>query len=258
MIQVDTKAQSIHAQAGLVSVIADLDDVLPLWLRRLEVQRSNPEWGRHIERWHSSFWEETNSIVQQGPDELVKPETLLHTLGMVVQEDAIVTIDTGEHTLWFNRAFRAVRQTPLFSGKWRTMGFSLPAAIAAKLTFPQKQVVCITGDGGVQMNLAELMTAVEQGVAFPILVVNNGTLGLEEFKMGQAGYKPFGVRLQNPDFVLWAKACGVSGQAVSSVSELQGALQTALQRDHMTLLDVRCTLPTLTERKKQIPFQAQA
>ncbi|MCO6705072.1 hypothetical protein KQH24_32435, partial [Streptomyces sp. CHB9.2] len=88
-------------------------------------------------------------------------------------------------------AFRASRQQPLFSGKWRTMGFGLPAAIAAKLAFPGRQVVCITGDGGLQMNLAELMTAAEQQLAITVVVVNNRTLGLEELKMQQEGFRPF-------------------------------------------------------------------
>lgn len=258
VVQVDTQAESIHPHPQLFSVTADLDDVFPIWERRLESRRPDAVWKGRMEQLHTQFVEETRAITEQGPQELVKPETLLHALSRHVDEEAIIALDTGEHTLWFNRAFRAVRQTPLFSGKWRTMGFALPAAIAAKLACPDKQVVCVTGDGGLQMSLAELMTAVEQRVSFPLIVVNNGTLGLEEFKMGQAGYYPFGVRMHNPDFVRWAEACGVRGHAVHSVTDLDRAIQEALHADHLTVLDVRCTLPTLTERKKQIPFQAQA
>jgi len=258
IVHVDTNPESIHAHPKLQSVTADLDDVLSLWLRRLESRRIDQAWEEQVERWHARFWEETQQITQQKPNELVKPETLFHTLGKVVEEDAIIVLDTGEHTIWFNRAFRGTQQVPLFSGKWRTMGFGLPAAIAAKLTRPEKQVVCVTGDGGFQMNLAELMTAVEQQTAFVLIVVNNGTLGLEQMKMVQAGYQPFGVSLHNPDFVLWAEACGVQGQVVESVSSLEQQLKQALSSERLTLLDVRCTAPTLTERKKQIPFQAQA
>ncbi|MGG4494354.1 thiamine pyrophosphate-binding protein [Brevibacillus reuszeri] len=258
IVHVDTNPESIHAHPKLNSVTANLDDVLPLWLRRLESRRMDHAWEEQVERWHARFWEETQSITEQKADELVKPETLFHTLGKVVNEDAIIALDTGEHTIWFNRAFRGKAQFPLFSGKWRTMGFGLPAAIAAKLTYPKRQVVCITGDGGFQMNLAELMTAAEQQISFLLIVVNNGTLGLEQMKMVQAGFKPFGVRLNNPDFVLWAQACGVQGQVVENVSALEPQLRQALNSGRLTLLDVRCTSPTLTERKKQIPFQAQA
>ncbi|WP_289139309.1 thiamine pyrophosphate-binding protein [uncultured Brevibacillus sp.] len=258
IVHVDTNPESIHAHPKLQSVTADLDDVLSLWLRRLESRRIDQAWEEQVERWHARFWAETQQITQQKPDELVKPETLFRTLGKVVEEDAIIVLDTGEHTIWFNRAFRGTQQVPLFSGKWRTMGFGLPAAIAAKLTHPEKQVVCVTGDGGFQMNLPELMTAVEQHTDFVLIVVNNGTLGLEQMKMVQAGYQPFGVSLHNPDFVLWAEACGVQGQVVESVSSLEQQLKQALSSGRLTLLDVRCSGPTLTERKKQIPFQAQA
>ncbi|RNB89177.1 thiamine pyrophosphate-binding protein [Brevibacillus nitrificans] len=258
IIQMDSHSESIHAQPHLVSVTANLDDVLPLWQRRLEMRAVEHAWEEQVEKWHARFWEETQSITNQGGSEQIKPETLLHTLGRLVKDDAIIALDTGEHTLWFNRAFRTRAQTPLFSGKWRTMGFGLPAAIAAKLTHPKQQVVCITGDGGLQMHLAELMTAVEQHTEFLLIVVNNASLGLEEIKMKQAGYRSFGTKLHNPDFVMWAQACGVSGRHVRTVGDLSSAISEALSTNELTLLDVTCTSPTLTERKKQIPFQAQA
>ncbi|USG63701.1 thiamine pyrophosphate-binding protein [Brevibacillus ruminantium] len=258
VVQVDHRPVSIHAHPLLFSVTAELGEVLPLWIQRLERKESFFPWRAQVEAWHTSFWQETERIVAQGQDELIKPETLLHALSEVVDEKAVVALDTGEHTLWFNRAFRAKSQFPLFSGKWRTMGYGLPAAIAAKLNGPDKQVVAVVGDGGLQMNLAELMTAVENDLRFPIIVVHNNTLGLEEWKMVQAGLTPFGTRIRNPDFVKWAEACGVKGNRVETVKELLPALTEAVHADELRLLDIQCTLPTLTERKREIPFQAQA
>ncbi|NTU30296.1 thiamine pyrophosphate-binding protein [Brevibacillus sp. HB1.1] len=258
VIQVDHQPGSIHAHPYLQSVTAELDDVLPIWMRRLQSRRQDDAWQEQIKRWHGEFGEETEQAVIQQVSEQVKPQTLMHTLGGVVNEDAIIVLDTGEHTIWFNRAFRGKKQTPLFSGKWRTMGFGLPAAVAAKLTYPEKQVVCVAGDGGLQMNLAELMTAAELQLPIVILVVNNGTLGLEEVKMSQAGLIPFGVKLRNPDFQQLANACGISGKVVKEVHTLESVLREALAADQLTLVDIHCTSPTLTERKKQISFQAQA
>ena len=258
IIQVDSHPESIHAHPLLYAVIANLDDVLSLWARRLESRQLDDAWKEQVDGWHAKFWEETERLTNQGADESVKPETLIHELRNIVKEDAIITLDTGEHTLWFNRAFRAHAQLPLFSGKWRTMGFGLPAAIAAKLTYPERQVVCITGDGGLQMHLAELMTAVEQEVSLLVIVVNNATLGLEEIKMKQEGYAPFGMKLRNPDFVRFAQACGVDGRAIQTVEDLCRTLNEVRDVPRLTLLDVACTPPTLSERKKQIPFQAQA
>lgn len=259
IIQVDHAAASMHAHSQHLPVTADLLDVLPMWSHRLKTRPPGDAWEKSVESWHARFWAENAKLSQaQSPDEVVRPESLMHTLGEVVADDAIVALDTGEHTIWFNRAFRASRQQPLFSGKWRTMGFGLPAAIAAKLAFPGRQVVCITGDGGLQMNLAELMTAAEQQLAITVVVVNNRTLGLEELKMQQEGFRPFGVQLHNPDFSLWAKACGVDSQVVRTGAALEPVLRQALTGERLTLLDIHCTAPTLSERKKQIPFQAQA
>lgn len=197
-------------------------------------------------------------MVDQGTDELIKPETLMHALSQVVDDNAIIALDTGEHSIWFNRAFRGTAQFPIFSGKWRTMGYGLPAAIAAKLNNPDRQVVAIVGDGGLQMTAGELMTAAAHNLSFPLIVVNNKTLGLEEWKMVQTGLAPFGTRLENPDFVKWAEACGIEGRHVSAVHELLPALKESMKSQNMILLDIQCTLPTLTERKREIPFQAQA
>jgi pyruvate oxidase len=258
IVQVDNNPESIHAEPHLLSVIADVDEVLPVWLRRLDDRPVNRDWVSRVEQWNRQFWEEIEQRVQQQPEELVKPETLMARLERHLRDDAIVALDTGEHTLWFNRAFRAVRQIPLFSGKWRTMGYALPAAIAAKLVDPDKQVVAVIGDGGLQMNLAELMTVVEQRVAFPIIVVNNGSLGLEEWNMIQNGWTPFATRLHNPDFALLAQSCGIRAKTVHTAGELDEALAEACHADEPILLNVHVTLPTLTDRKGEIPFQAQA
>lgn len=108
------------------------------------------------------------------------------------------------------------------------------------------------------MTAGELMTAAAHNLSFPLIVVNNKTLGLEEWKMVQTGLAPFGTRLENPDFVKWAEACGIEGRHVSAVHELLPALKESMKSQNMILLDIQCTLPTLTERKREIPFQAQA
>ncbi|MED1854508.1 thiamine pyrophosphate-binding protein [Brevibacillus borstelensis] len=258
VVQVDHNPTTVHAHPRLFPVTAELGDVLPLWLRRLEGKSPDSGWIQQVKRWHASFWQETEQLVDQGTDELIKPETLMHALSQVVDDNAIIALDTGEHSIWFNRAFRGTAQFPIFSGKWRTMGYGLPAAIAAKLNNPDRQVVAIVGDGGLQMTAGELMTAAAHNLSFPLIVVNNKTLGLEEWKMVQTGLAPFGTRLENPDFVKWAEACGIEGRRVSAVHELLPALKEAMKSQNMILLDIQCTLPTLTERKREIPFQAQA
>ncbi|MFY0543317.1 thiamine pyrophosphate-binding protein [Brevibacillus sp. H7] len=258
VVQVDCNPEAFHAEPFLISVTADVNEVLSIWQRRLEGRRPNRDWVSRMEQLHLHVWEETRQLYQQDGDGPLKPETVINALHKAIRDDAIVALDTGEHTLWFNRAFRSTDQTPLFSGKWRTMGYALPAAIAAKLLDPTRQVAAIVGDGGLQMNLAELMTVVEQELAFPIIVLNNGTLGLEEWKMTQNGMTPYGTRMQNPDFARLAEAFGIAARTVRHTGELEEAMEEAFAAHHPMLVDVHCTLPTLTELKREIPFQAQA
>ncbi len=259
VVQIDCNPESFHPAPFLLSVTAELSEALAVWERRLEGHQPNQMWVNRVRQWNLQFWDEIRQLVQeQQPAGPVKPETLMDTLHKFIRDDAVVTLDTGEHTIWFNRAYRATEQFPLFSGKWRTMGFGLPAAIAAKLTDPNRQVVAIVGDGGLQMNLAELMTVAEQKLAFPVIVLNNGTLGLEEWKMLQNDMTPFATRMQNPDFTRLAEAFGIAARTVSNAHELDDVLQEAFSADQAMLVNVHCILPTLTERKREIPFQAQA
>jgi pyruvate oxidase len=258
IVQVDANPAAFHFNPQLIPVLSNLDEALALWLKRLENHRPDKAWLKRVEQLHETFWQEIEQITVQAAEESVKPETLLSRLAEHVEEDAIIALDTGEHTLWFNRAFRAKKQYPLFSGKWRTMGYALPAAIAAKLLHPNRQVAAVIGDGGLLMNLGELITMVQLGLSLKIIVVNNGTFGLEEVNMTQAGMAPFGTRLQNPDFLQLAASFGIRGYRADSVNQLEETLKQAFADADAAFVEVKCTLPTLTKRKQEINFQTQA
>lgn len=255
LIQVDEKAESIHAASNRLAVISNLREVLPFWIRKLEEMghQPNANWSNRVQQLHREYQEETEiqtTLNEQA--ERVRPEQLIRAIQLAVNEDAIIAVDTGEHTIWFNRMFRATRQLPLFSGKWRTMGYALPAGIAAKLVRPDKQVVVLTGDGGIQMNLAELMTLKQLGLTVTIVISNNQSLGLEEVKMAAEGYAPFGTELTNPDFAGLAKSCGLNSYRVERANELEGVLKQAFQSEEASVIDVFCTKPTLHVRKSQL------
>src|SRR5690606_29044981 len=82
-------------------------------------------------------------------DQPLSPQRAIHLISPFIENDAVVALDTGDHTLWFNRIFQAKEQDIVMSGRWRTLGFALAAAIAARLTFMDRQVVAVAGDGGI-------------------------------------------------------------------------------------------------------------
>jgi len=119
-----------------------------------------------------------------------------------------------------------------------TLGYALPAAIGARIAQPQRPIVALAGDFGVQFTLQELMTAVELGLTLPLVVWNNGALGQIRDDMRAAGITPLGVVGRNPDFIALAQACGAAGMQVRSAAELAAALRAALARAGPTLLEV--------------------
>jgi pyruvate oxidase len=251
IVQVDAAPRNIgHKMTVEIGVVGDVNTVLPVFLEALRSHMYSQSWVRRVkevkERWDRTLEEEGNLSGFPLP-----PQRVIRAIERQAAPDAILTVDTGDHTVWFNRLFRAKGQTVLFSGDWRTMGFALPAAIAAKLACPERQVLALVGDGGLAMSSMELSTAVRYLLPITVVVMNNGALQMEKSKMIAQGYMQEGVDLHNPDFAALAQACGWNAVKVGVDAELEHVLQQALQSDRPTLVDVpvQSIVPPLTAVK---------
>jgi thiamine pyrophosphate-dependent acetolactate synthase large subunit-like protein len=153
--------------------------------------------------------------------------------------DAVVFSDMTQIAYLGNYAFAADRPGTWFhpSG-YGTLGYALPAALGAKLAAPERAVVALCGDFGLQFTLHELMSAVEMGVSLPIVVWNNAALGQIRDDMLAAGIEPIAVAARNPDFLALAAACGASGVQAANPAALAQALHAALRRRGPTLIEV--------------------
>ncbi|MGE5702701.1 MAG: thiamine pyrophosphate-binding protein [Clostridia bacterium] len=259
IIQIDERLQAFHAHANLFPVLARTAETVAMWESRADgISNQMTGWREQLAHLHEEYRNEVDAWTNGSVEDKIRPEMLMKILSEHIQPEAILAIDTGEHTVWFNRAFQADDYIPLFSGKWRTMGFALPAAIAAKLTMPDRQVVAIVGDGGLIMSLGELMTLAEQRLALTVIVVNNRTLGLEEQKMKEEGMRPYGMSLNNPDFAKLAEAFGIAAFQASTNQQLAYALQKSVADGFPTLIEARCTAPTLSKIVPESIFQTQA
>lgn len=118
------------------------------------------------------------------------------------------------------------------------MGFGLPAALACKIAEPTRQVVALVGDGGAGMLLADFTTAVKYKLPLVMIVVNNGGLIEEKNRMLVGNLIPKGVTLHNPDFAMFARACGGEGFRIESTEDLDQILTTALGCGKPTIIDV--------------------
>ncbi len=124
------------------------------------------------------------------------------------------------------------------------MGFGLPAAMSAKLCSSEKQVICVTGDGGLGMVMADLLTATRYSIPITVIIFNNGALQMEQDKMLMKGLQPEGTELTNPDFSKVAEACGWKAYRVGNAEQLNEALKQSRSSGKPVLLDVlTATIP---------------
>ena len=166
------------------------------------------------------------------------PRDFLLPLGERLPAETVVVLDTGVHTLWAAQYLRLTRrQRVIVSSRMGTMGFSLPAAIAVQLAEPDSCVVAICGDGGLQMVLGEIGTAVQNGLPIIVVVLNNGVL--QNVLVQQP--VPYGTALANPDFAALARSFGADGVVADVAADVPALVEAALRRPRRRplLIDLR-------------------
>lgn len=168
----------------------------------------------------------------------IKPQKIIYDLRQVMGPDDIVISDVGAHKMWIARHYHCERpNTCIISNGFAAMGIAIPGAIAAKLVYPDRKVVAVTGDGGFMMNCQELETALRVGTSFVTLIFNDGGYGLIEWKQhNQFGESAF-IKFGNPDFVRFAESMGLKGYRVGSCEELVPILNEALEQDVPAVID---------------------
>jgi pyruvate oxidase len=126
----------------------------------------------------------------------------------------------------------------VMSGYLGAMGFGFPGAIAAKLACPEKQVFCITGDGGFSMAMSDFVTAVKYHLPMTVIILNNHELGMIQVEQMMEEYPNYGTDLYNPDFAAYATVCGGKGIRVTEPAELKNAVIEAMENNCPTIIDV--------------------
>ncbi len=166
---------------------------------------------------------------------------VINDLWRLTEGSAIVVTDVGQHQMWEAQYYKHDSPRSLItSGGLGTMGFALPAAIGAKMACPDKEVWVVVGDGGFQMTMCELATAVQEGLDLNICIVNNGYLGMvrqwqEFFYEKRYAATP----ITGPDFVKLAEAFGIWGRAVDRRADVETAVSGARRHHGVSLIDFR-------------------
>ncbi|OUR64567.1 acetolactate synthase large subunit [Methylophaga sp. 42_25_T18] len=168
----------------------------------------------------------------------VKPQKIIWDLRTAMDLEDIVICDVGAHKMWMSRMFRCEHpNTCIISNGFASMGIAVPGAIAAKLANPERKVVAVTGDAGFLMNSQEIETAMRLNIPIVILVWNDASYGLIEWKQQTQFGRSSNVKFTNPDFVQYAHSFGAEGVRIEYTEQLMPALRDALARDTVTIID---------------------
>jgi pyruvate dehydrogenase (quinone) len=168
------------------------------------------------------------------------PQFVAATVNRLAAADAVFTADVGTPCIWMARYVRMNGARRLIgSFNHGSMANALPHAIGAQAAQPGRQVISLSGDGGLAMLLGELITLRQQHLPVKVVVFNNGALSFVELEMKAAGIVTYGTGLDNPDFAGIAQAAGLFGARVEKAGELEDALRAAFSHDGAALVDVR-------------------
>jgi acetolactate synthase-1/2/3 large subunit len=161
-----------------------------------------------------------------------------------LDRDAIVTNDNCLFCFWTGRYLPMYEpRTWLFPMQFCTLGYALPAAIGAKITQPDRQVVALCGDGGFMFSCQELVTAASLGLNLPVVLFNDAAYGsVRENQTRRYGDRHTAVELATPDFPRLAEACGARGVRLRHPGELTAALREAFAADRPTLIELQVAL----------------
>jgi acetolactate synthase-1/2/3 large subunit len=227
-----------------IPIVGDAKHILGKLVTEYRALGADParleEWWSRIEAWQAKH----PLRYDDSEDDEIKPQRMIEAIYEVTGGDAIITSDVGQHQMWaaqyfhFNKPRRWIN-----SGGLGTMGFGLPAAMGAAVGCPDQTVICIAGDGSVQMNSQELATCAENAIPVKVFIMNNGYLGMvrqwqELFWDHRYSQVDMG---QFPDFVKLAEAYGCTGMRLTDKTTLVADLKAAIATPGPVVVDVRVT-----------------
>jgi acetolactate synthase-1/2/3 large subunit len=236
VIHIDIDPSSVKKSVHVdVPIIGDCSQIL----REMNAIVKAPK----IDEWVEKLMglKEKNPLTYRDSDRVIKPQYVVEKIYELTGGRAVITTEVGQNQMWAAQFFDYTEpRTFISSGGLGTMGYGFPAAIGAQLARPDRRVIDIAGDGSIQMNIQELIVAVQHRLPIIIAILNNGFLGMVRQWQELFYEKRYSNTCMNfqPDFVKLAEAYGAAGMRISEKSEVEQALKMALSiTDKPIILD---------------------
>ena len=242
IIHIDVDPTSISKNVPVdIPIVGDCKDALT---RVLTLAQANPiedlggkraEWLNQIHEWAGMY-----PLTYKEEGDIIKPQYVVEKLYELSKGEAIVTTEVGQNQMWAAQYYHFARpRSFLSSGGLGTMGYGLPAAIGAQVAFPDRLVIDVAGDGSIQMNIQELITAVNNCLPIKVAILNNQYLGMvrqwQELFYDRC-YSATGLH-GSPDFVKLAEAYGALGLRAQKMAEVEPVIQEAFATNKPVLMD---------------------
>lgn len=234
IIHLDVRPAHIHSlYQPQVQVVGDISDSLEKIAVRCH-RENEPELFFRLKE----LMLEDYSAAESDDGFPIKPQRVLHDIRQVLGQEDILISDVGAHKMWIGRQYNCYHpNTCIISNGFASMGISVPGAIAAKLIYPEKKVLAVSGDGGFMMNCQEMETALRIGVPIVVMIFNDSGYGLIRWKQedhfGSSCFTDF----TNPDFVKFAESMGAKGYRIQSAEEIIPVLEDAFSQNVPCIID---------------------
>jgi acetolactate synthase I/II/III large subunit len=237
IIHIDIDPSEMHkVKIAAVPIVSDAKVALAALTEVVEAA-DHSDWLGEIRSWETADTERIQHIERD--ENIPDPISILDAIYRATDGEAIVVSDVGQHQMWTARHYPWTRlNSHITSGGLGTMGFSLPAAMGVKMAMPDTSVWAVAGDGCFQMNLQELATLQQEGVAVKVAIMNNGYLGMvrqwqQFFHSRNYSETP----ISSPDYTLLAPAYGLTGIRVTRRDEVEAAVKRAMETEGTVIID---------------------
>jgi pyruvate dehydrogenase (quinone) len=259
--QVDIRADSLGRRSKIdLGIWGDVRETLQALAPMLDTKPDGGYLANTLAK-HKEKLRKMNVYVDHvGKRTPMHPEPVAAALSELAAPDAIFTADTGMCNVWSARHVKAAKDRRIIgSFNHGSMANALPMAIGAQCTYPGRQVISMSGDGGLAMLLGDLLTITQYDLPIKILLFDNGVLGMVKLEMETAGFPDYQTDLKNPNFAKLAEAIGIMGVRIENPADVTSGIKKALQHSGPAIIDVvtdpnALSIPSHADRSQAVGF----